>query len=137
MAVKLATQEAEELRSDVNKLLKHQQQQHLQHCNLNPAERRALTQLKQDNNRVILTADKGVAMVVMDQQDYNNKAHSLLQNTNTYQVLPKDPTPQLKNKLITILKKHPPNRRPQHPKIQTIIPHQCHTTQILWPPQNP
>ena len=103
-AAKLPTQEAEEFRSDVNRLLKQQQQQQHQHCNLSPAQCRALTQLKQDNNRVILTADKGVAMVVMDLQDYNNKAQALLQDTNTYQVLPKDPTPQLKNKLITLLK---------------------------------
>ena len=103
-AAKLPTQEAEEFRSDVNRLLKLQQQQHQQHCNLTPAQCRALTQLKQDNNRVILTADKGVAMVVMDTQDYNNKAQALLQNNNTNQVLPKDPTPQLKNKLITLLK---------------------------------
>ena len=97
-------QEAEEFRSDVNRLLKQQQQQHNKHCNLNPAQHRALTQLKQDNTRVVLTADKGVALVIMDQQDYNNKAQALLQDTNTYKVLPKDPTPQLKNKLITLLK---------------------------------
>ena len=105
---KLPTQEAEEFRSDVNRLLKQQQQQqqqqHNKHCNLTPAQCRALTQLKQDNNRVVLTADKGVAMVIMDQQDYNNKAQALLQDTNMYKVLPKDPTPQLKNKLITLLK---------------------------------
>ena len=103
-AAKLPTQEAEEFRSDVNRLLKQQQQQHHQHCNLTPAQCRAITQLKQDNNRVVLTADKGVAMVVMDLQDYNNKAQALLQDTNTYKVLPKDPTPHLKNKLITLLK---------------------------------
>ena len=40
----------------------------------------------------------------MDQQDYNNKAQALLQDTNTYKVLSKDPTPQLKNKLINLLK---------------------------------
>ena len=101
---KLPTQEEEEFRSDVNRLLKHQQQQQHQHCNLTPAQCRALTQLKQDNNRVVLTADKGVVMVVMDQQDYSNKAQAFLQDTNTYKVLPKDPTPQLKNKLITLLK---------------------------------
>ena len=43
-------------------------------------------------------------MVIMDQQDYTNKAQALLQDTNTYKVLPKDPTPQLKNKLISLLK---------------------------------
>ena len=40
----------------------------------------------------------------MDQEDYTNKALGLLQDTNTYKVLPKDPTSQLKNKLISLLK---------------------------------
>ena len=102
---KLLTQEADEFRSDVNRLLKQQQQQHNNHCNLNPAQHRALTELKQDNTRVWYShVDKGVAMVIMDQQDYNNKAQALLQDTNTYKVLNKDPTPHLKNKLINLLK---------------------------------
>ena len=67
-------------------------------------QHKALTELKQDQSRVVLTADKGVAMVIMDQQDYINKAQTLLQDTNTYKVLPKDSTSYLKNKLITILK---------------------------------
>ena len=53
---------------------------------------------------MVLTADKGVVMVIMNQQDYTNKAQVLLQDTNTYKVLPKDPTSQLKNKPITLLK---------------------------------
>ena len=101
-AAKLNTQEADELRADVNRLLKQHQQ--TTHCNLNPAQCRALTQLKQDNTRVILTADKGVAMVVMDKQEYTNKGQALLDDTNTYKVLNKDPTPQLKSKLISLLK---------------------------------
>ena len=40
----------------------------------------------------------------MDKLYYSSKAQALLQDSNTYQVLPKDPTPQLKNKLITLLK---------------------------------
>ena len=103
-ASKLPTQEVDEFRSDINRLLKQQQQHHHNNCNLNPAQCRALTQLKQDNTRVVLTVDKGVAMVIMDQQECNNKAQALLQDTNTYKVLPKDPTPQLKNKLINLPK---------------------------------
>ena len=53
---------------------------------------------------MVLTADEGVAMVIMDQEDYTNKAKSLLQDTNTYKVLPMDPTSQLKNKFISLLK---------------------------------
>ena len=67
-------------------------------------QHKALTELKQDKSRVVLTADKGVAMVIMDQKDYINKAQTLLQDTSTYKVLPKDPTSHLKNKLINLLK---------------------------------
>ena len=42
-------------------------------------------------------------MVVMDKQDYINKANQLL-NQNTYKVISKDPTNTIKNKLINILK---------------------------------
>ena len=42
-------------------------------------------------------------MIIMDQEDYTNKAQTLLQDTNTYKVLSKDPTSQLKNKLISLL----------------------------------
>ena len=47
--------------------------------------------------------DKGVAMVIMDKQDYTNKAQPLLQDTKTYKVLNKDPTSRLKNKFIQTL----------------------------------
>ena len=93
---KLPSNETDELRSDVSHLLRQQHTQHNNHSNLNPIQCRALTQLKQDTSRVVLTADKGVAMVIMDQQDYNNKANTLLQDTNTYKVLNKDPTNSLK-----------------------------------------
>ena len=42
-------------------------------------------------------------MVVMDRQDYINKANHLL-NQSTYKVITKDPTNTIKNKLINILK---------------------------------
>ena len=43
-------------------------------------------------------------MVIMDRQDYINKANSLL-NQNTYRSIPRDPTNTIKNKLIGILKR--------------------------------
>ena len=53
---------------------------------------------------MVLTADKGMAMVIMDRQDYIDKTNSLL-NQNTYMSIPWDPTTTIKNKLISILKK--------------------------------
>ena len=46
--------------------------------NLNKEERIALSQLRRDQDRVILTADKGVAMAVLDKDDYISKAQELL-----------------------------------------------------------
>ena len=43
-------------------------------------------------------------MVIMDRQDYINKANQLL-NQNTYRSIAKDPTSSIKNKLINILKR--------------------------------
>ena len=49
-------------------------------------------------------ADKGVAMVVMDRQEYINKSNNLLAQP-AYRPLPKDPTNKVKAKLISILRK--------------------------------
>ena len=53
---------------------------------------------------MVLTADKGVAMVIMTRQDYISKANHLL-NQNTYRSIAKDPTNSIKGKLINILKR--------------------------------
>ena len=52
----------------------------------------------------MLTADKGVAIVIMDRQDYISKANNLL-SQNTYKTIQQDPTNSIKNNLITILKR--------------------------------
>ena len=64
-----------------------------------------IKQLKADKDRVILTADKGIALVILEKKDYIEKAKQLLQDTNTYTIIQADPTTKLKNKLITKLKK--------------------------------
>ena len=133
---KLPTQKADELRSDVSCLLRQHHTQHKNHCSLNPTQCRALTQLKQDTSRVVLTADKGVAMVIMDKQDYINKANILLQDTNTYNVLKKDPTSHLKNKLITILKEIKQKGGLNNTKYKQLYPTSSVPSQILWPSQN-
>ena len=93
---------AEELRSDVYRVLRHPRQLR---TNLSKEEMTAIKQLKADKDRIILTADKGVALVVMDQKEYIEKAKELLQDTNTYKTILSDSTIKLKNKLINKLKK--------------------------------
>ena len=52
---------------------------------------------------MVLTADKGVALVIMNTEDYKRKAEDLLEQ-HTYRPMASDPTMRLKNKLITLLK---------------------------------
>ena len=75
MCSKLKEEDAMELKSDINSLLRKAQ---VPKPNLTRQERLGLAQLKKDKDRVILTADKGVAMVVMDREDYITKAQALL-----------------------------------------------------------
>ena len=53
---------------------------------------------------MVLTAEKGVAMVVMNRHDYIKKARALLDDTYTYKAITSDPTTKLKNRLINMLK---------------------------------
>ena len=71
--------------------------------NITRGERIAIVELKKDPSRIVLTADKGVALVVMNTEDYKKKAEELL-NQNTYRAISSDPTMRLKNKLISMLR---------------------------------
>ena len=62
-------------------------------------------ELKRDSSKVIFTADKGVAVVIMDKPDYNIKAQELLNDRKTYKEINIDPTNKLNTKLISLLKK--------------------------------
>ena len=90
-----------ELRGDINVILRKGK---ASKSNLNKEERIALTQLKKGKDRVILTVDKGVAMVVLDKEDYINKAKDLLSQPS-YKELPRDPTSKIKAQLITKLRR--------------------------------
>ena len=98
----LDVKSAEELRSDVYRVLRHP---HQLKPNLSKGEMTVIKQLRADKDRIILTADKGVALVIMERKDYIEKAQQLLQDPNTYQTIPTDPTTKLKSRLITKLKK--------------------------------
>ena len=78
---------------------------HLTRSNINREEIQALAELKRDSSKVIIPADKGVALVVMDKPDCITKAQDLLEEKKTYKEIPTDPTNKLKTKLISLLKK--------------------------------
>ena len=73
-----------ELRSDIKMLLRKVK---APKPNLTRQERIGLAKLKKDKDRVILTADKGIAMVVMDREEYVTKAQELLAQP-AYRLIP-------------------------------------------------
>ena len=98
--LRLPSRKAEELRGEVKAILKKEIRNK---PNITKEEHQAIRELRKDKTRVVLTADKGVSMVVMDKDDYNSKSEELL-HTSTYQILRTDPTNKHKNKLISLLK---------------------------------
>ena len=73
MCPKLEQGQVEELRVEVKKILKRAQNNKRSPSNITKEELKALNELKKDQERIILTADKGVALVVMNKTDYINK----------------------------------------------------------------
>ena len=60
---------------------------------------------KTNKDHIIVTADNGVAPVVLDRSEYIKKIKELLEDTITYRPLNMDPTNNQKNKLINILRR--------------------------------
>ena len=96
---KLKEGEVDELRVEVKNLLKKAK---TPRSNISREEFQAIKELKRDDSRIILTADKGVVMVVLN-KDYIKKAKHLL-NQPTYKKMTEDPTSKQKARLIKLLK---------------------------------
>ena len=72
---KLKEEDVGELRVDINSLLRRAQ---VPKSNLTMEESIGLAHLKKGKDRGVLTADKGMAMIVMDKEDYiERQSHSL------------------------------------------------------------
>ena len=63
-------------------------------------------------------------MVVLDREDYNNKARDLL-NTPAYKELPKDPTNKIKAQLITKLRRIKKDSKLDEGTYKTMYPTGC------------
>ena len=67
VCTKLSQQDVEGLRANINRVLRGS---HPPRSDISKAEAQVIRELKGDKDRLVLTSDKGVAMVVMDRQDY-------------------------------------------------------------------
>ena len=76
------------------------------HKNITKDERKALKDLKKDDTRILMKADKGNCFVVLDTIDYNNKMNTLLNDHSTYVLVSKPPfrriERELNNRLSTL-----------------------------------
>ena len=91
MCHKLKEEDIGDLRADVNSLLGRAQ---VPKPNLTKQESIGLAQLKKNKDRVVLTADKEVAMVVMNKDDYIRKAEPLLVQL-AYKTIDRDPNSKI------------------------------------------
>ena len=101
--------------------------------NLTKAQSQAIRELKRD--LIVLTGDKGVAMVIMDRQDYINKSKNLL-NQPTYRAIPWDPTNTIKNKLINILKRVKNQTRLDNITYKSMYPTGCVSLSFMGSPKS-
>ena len=92
MCTNLGQQDAEELRTEINRALSSSQPPK---PNLTKVQSQAIRELKRDMDYTVLTPQKEVAIVIMDSQDYINKANNLL-NQSTYRTISQDPTNTIK-----------------------------------------
>ena len=105
--------------------------------NITMDEFKAVKELRKDQSRVVLTVDKGVAMVLIDKKDYTDKALCLLGDSSTYRTISKDPTNKLKNKLIGILKDIKQTGVCKDSTYHRSYPTSAVPLKVLWHSQNP
>ena len=67
-------------------------------------ERKVLKELRENQERIVLKAEKGVVMVLLDKKDYVDKVEGLLVQL-AYRTINTDSTNKLKAKLILTLKR--------------------------------
>ena len=73
---------------------------------------------------MVLTADKGVALMVMDRKEYQDKVEGLLATT-TYRTISTDPTNKLKVQLIQKLRRIKRETNMDKGMYRTIYPTGC------------
>ncbi len=99
---KLPRNEAETLRTRVVASVNNTK---LPKSNISKQEWESLRSLSKNESILILPADKGRCTVVLDRTQHDEKAKALLSDTDTYELLKKDPTSVYKRQIIAVLQK--------------------------------
>ena len=122
------------IRVTVTNILKHAKPSKT--TNIPKAQNKALLNLKKDKEIIILPADKGKAVVVMNRKDYEQKLNSLLSDTKTYEKITdkrRNPTTHMEkdlNKLLFTIKKADTtsDETGESPQLPPRLYHHLHST---------
>ena len=93
------------------------------HTNITKSEHLALENLRKEKDHIIVTADKGVDLVVMDKTEYITKCEALLQDNSVYQHLSKDTSPTIHKELVKILQDYKNNIFTSETEYSQLRPH--------------
>ena len=93
------------------------------HTNITKSEHLALEKLRKDKDCIIITVDKGVALVVMDKTEYITKCEVIRQYNSVYQHLSKDTSPSIHKELIKILQDYKNNNFISETEYTQLRPH--------------
>ena len=88
-AKKLDNGQADSLRGEITEILLEAKKPI---PNLSKTESKALKELREDESIVILPADKGKCLVIMDNDEYIQKMEDKLKDVTTYKPIKSDPT---------------------------------------------
>ena len=99
---RLSEQDAQELRAEINHSLKRAK---TPRSNITKEEKKALKELREDQDRMVLTADMRVAMVAMNKKGIHGQSGRLIGTTGLQDHLFR-PTNQAKGQVNTEVKKN-------------------------------
>ena len=104
------------------------------HTNITKSEHLTLENLRRDKDHIIVTADKGVALVVMDKTEYITKCEAILQDISDYRYLSKDTSPTIHKELVNILQDYKNNNFISETEYTQLRPHGSNSpsSKILW-----
>ena len=91
--------------------------------NITKAEHLALENLRKDKDCIIIAADKGVVLVVMDKTEYITKCEALLQDSLVYQHLSRDTSPTIHKEVIRFLQDYKNNNFISETEYTLLRPH--------------
>ncbi|CAH8576438.1 unnamed protein product [Schistosoma mattheei] len=86
---------SEETQQEIRQTIVPITQQVKENNQLTPQEQKALKELRNRKDIVIIPADKGRTTVIMDKEEYVNKAEELLEDKSTYKLMDTNPVKKL------------------------------------------